>query len=74
MKIVIDTNVLISGVFFGGFPRKILRASVERRVKACANMEILNEYQEIIREMISLSIVREMHRRCILSVVIKICW
>ena len=28
MRIVVDTNVLISGVFFGGFPRKILRASV----------------------------------------------
>lgn len=29
MRIVIDTNVLISGVFFGGFPRKILSAVVE---------------------------------------------
>ena len=42
MKIVVDTNVLISGVFFGGFPRKILKASVEGRIKACASMEILN--------------------------------
>lgn len=24
MKIVIDTNVVISGTFFGGFPRKVL--------------------------------------------------
>ena len=52
MRIVVDTNVLISGVFFGGFPRKILRASVEGRIKACASMEILSEYQEIIREMV----------------------
>ena len=52
MRIVVDTNVLISGVFFGGFPRKILKASVEGRVRACASMEILNEYQEIIREMV----------------------
>lgn len=29
MKIVLDTNVLISGVFFGEFPRKIL-SSIER--------------------------------------------
>ncbi len=28
MRIVIDTNVLISGVCFGGFPRKILSAVV----------------------------------------------
>lgn len=52
MRIVVDTNVLISGVFFGGFPRKILKASVEGRIRACASMEILNEYQEIIREMV----------------------
>ncbi len=52
MRIVVDTNVLISGVFFGGFPRKILRASVEGRIRACASMEIVNEYQEIIREMV----------------------
>ena len=52
MRIVVDTNVLISGVFFGGFPQKILRASVEGRIKACASMEILSEYQEIIREMV----------------------
>ncbi len=52
MRIVVDTNVLISGVFFGGIPQKILRASVEGRIRACASMEILNEYQEIIREMV----------------------
>ncbi len=52
MRIVVDTNVLISGIFFGGFPEKILRASVEGKIRACASMEILNEYQEIIREMV----------------------
>ena len=52
MRIVVDTNVLISGVFFGGFPQKILSASVEGRIRACASMEILNEYQEIIQEMV----------------------
>lgn len=52
MKIVIDTNVLISGVFFGGFPRKILSSVVEKRITACATTEIINEYEEIIQEMI----------------------
>lgn len=52
MKIVVDTNVLISGVFFGGFPKKILSASVKGRIRTCASMEILNEYQEIIQEMV----------------------
>lgn len=52
MKIVIDTNVLISGVFFGGFPRKVLSAIVEQKIIACATLEIINEYEEIVQEMI----------------------
>lgn len=53
MRIVIDTNVLISGVFFGGLPREILRAVVAQRITACATAEIINEYEEIIQEMIN---------------------
>ena len=52
MKIVIDTNVLISGVFFGGFPRKVLSSVVEKRITACATTEIIDEYEEIIQEMV----------------------
>ena len=26
MKVVVDTNVVISGVFFGGNPRRVLEA------------------------------------------------
>lgn len=53
MKIVVDTNVIISGVFFGGAPREILRAIVSSKVTACATTEIVDEYLEIIDEMIS---------------------
>ena len=53
MRIVIDTNVLISGVFFGGFPRKILSAVVGHQITACATAEIINEYEDIVQEMIS---------------------
>lgn len=52
MRIVVDTNVLISGVFFGGFPRKILSSIVNRKMTACATAEIINEYEEIVQEMI----------------------
>ena len=53
MKIVVDTNVLISGVFFGGLPGRILSAIVRRRITACATAEIIDEYEEIAQEMIS---------------------
>ncbi len=36
MRIVIDTNVLISGVFFGAFPKKIVSAVVGQKIPACA--------------------------------------
>lgn len=52
MRIVIDTNVLISGVFFGGFPRKILSAVVSQKITACATAEIINEYEDVVQEMI----------------------
>lgn len=47
-----DTNVLISGVFFGGFPRKILSEVVKNKLTACATTEIVDEYEEIVQEMI----------------------
>ncbi len=52
MKIVIDTNVLISGVFFGGFPRKIISSIVGRKLIAYATIEIIDEYEETVQEMI----------------------
>lgn len=52
MRIVIDRNVLVSGVFFGGFPRKILSAVVNQKITACATTEIISEYEEIVQEMI----------------------
>lgn len=52
MKIVIDTNVLISGVFFGGFPRKILSSIISGILTACATVAIIDEYEEIVQEMI----------------------
>ena len=36
MKIVVDTNVLISGVFFWGFPRKVISSIVNGKFIACA--------------------------------------
>ena len=53
MKIVVDTNVLISGVFFGGMPRRVLSAIIRKQVRACATDEIIDEYNEIVQEMIS---------------------
>lgn len=52
MKIVVDTNVMISGIFFGGFPQKVLRAIVANKITACATTEIIDEYEEIVERML----------------------
>ena len=53
MKVVVDTNVMISGVFFGGAPRMVLNAIIDEKITACATLEIVDEYQEIVEEMIA---------------------
>lgn len=52
MHIVIDTNVLISGVFFGGMPARVLSAVIEKKIVACATTEIVDEYMAIVSEML----------------------
>ncbi len=52
MKAVIDTNVVISGVFFGGYPRLVLEAVLFNKFIACASKSIVDEYNEIVCEMI----------------------
>ena len=52
MKIVVDTNVVISGVFFGGNPRQIVEAIVDGNINAYATTEIVDEYMGIIESMI----------------------
>ena len=52
MKIVVDTNVVISGTFFGGAPRRVIEAVAEQKISACASAEITDEYNEIVREII----------------------
>ena len=48
MRIVIDTNVIASAVFFGGKPYQLLRYIMEGSVDVVASKEIVDEYEEII--------------------------
>lgn len=44
MKAVLDTNVLVSGIFFGGVPGKILDVWTEKRFEIFVTPAILEEY------------------------------
>lgn len=47
MKIVLDTNVLISGIFFSGLPSKILAAWADGEFELVASIEVLAEYRRV---------------------------
>jgi putative PIN family toxin of toxin-antitoxin system len=47
VRIVLDTNVFVSGVFFTGPPHAILKAWHDGRLKIVASAEILEEYRRV---------------------------
>jgi len=44
VKAVLDTNILVSGIFFGGVPRKVLDAWAEGRFELLLTPSIFDEY------------------------------
>ena len=48
MRIVIDTNVIASAVFFGGRPGELLEMILRHQVEAVATAPFLAEYQATI--------------------------
>ena len=48
MKILIDTNILISGLFFQGLPKILLNEIDFEKFEVCVNEEIISEYKEQI--------------------------
>ncbi len=53
MRIVLDTNVFISGIFFSGPPSKILQAWRNSKIQIILSEEILEEYQRVAEELSS---------------------
>jgi putative PIN family toxin of toxin-antitoxin system len=53
VKIVLDTNVFISGVFFSGPPSIILQAWRDSKIQIILSEEILEEYQRVAEELSS---------------------
>lgn len=51
MRVVIDTNVLMSGIFFGGIPGRILGAWAEGRLELVLSPGILAEYRRVGAEL-----------------------
>ena len=47
MRIILDTNVLISGIFFSGPPYQILQAWRDSNISIILSQEIFDEYRRV---------------------------
>jgi putative PIN family toxin of toxin-antitoxin system len=47
VKVVLDTNVFVSGVFFHGPPYQILQAWRDQKIELIVSPEIFAEYQKV---------------------------
>lgn len=47
MKVILDTNVFVSGIFFSGPPYQILDAWRDERFRLIVSFEILEEYRRV---------------------------
>ena len=47
MRIILDTNVLVSGIFFSGPPFRILKAWRDNTLQLVVSTDILNEYHRV---------------------------
>lgn len=51
MKVILDTNVLVSGIFWGGTPGKILELWAKEKIEVVVSRPILQEYERVLTEM-----------------------
>ena len=51
MKVILGTNVLVSGIFFSGVPYGILTAWRDGKISLIVSPEILEEYRRVGEEM-----------------------
>jgi putative PIN family toxin of toxin-antitoxin system len=50
-KVVIDTNVFVSGIFFSGPPSRILKAWQDDRILIAISEDIIEEYRRVTEEL-----------------------
>lgn len=72
-RVVLDTNVLISAILFGGPPRKVLAMVVAGRIDGLLSVPILDELKGVLQRRKSgfspaqaLRVVEELHGLCTL--------
>jgi len=50
MRVVLDTNIFVSAVFFGGLPQKIVALAEQRKITPCFAIETFDELQTVLND------------------------
>jgi putative PIN family toxin of toxin-antitoxin system len=50
VKVILDTNIIISGIGFGGKPRQILHLILDNKIKAVTSPILLAELEDVIEK------------------------
>jgi putative PIN family toxin of toxin-antitoxin system len=50
MRVVLDTNVLVSAIFWRGAPHQILQAWAEGKIEILCSIPILDEYRRVLED------------------------
>ena len=48
MRVVLDTNTVISGIFWGGYPRQILEMARSGTISICTSQALLDELLDVL--------------------------
>ena len=51
MRVILDTNVFISGIFFSGPPSQILKGWAKQIFQIVLSQQILGEYKRVAGEL-----------------------
>ena len=52
MRVILDTNVFISGIFFAGPPYRILKAWRDGKIRLVISPKILEEYRRVAQDLV----------------------
>ncbi|RRR76117.1 MAG: putative toxin-antitoxin system toxin component, PIN family [Candidatus Viridilinea halotolerans] len=49
MRVVLDTNIAISGLLWRGAPRRVINAAIDGQIELFSSVELLDELEEVLQ-------------------------
>ena len=56
MRVVVDTNILISALLFGGPPEQVFIAGLRGEIQLLTSLSLLKEFEKVLKEKFKLNI------------------